>query len=199
MDLELQDKVVFVAGASRGIGYGIARTFLAEGAKVAITGRNAEALHSAAQTLSAGRGHVCAVAGDMTTTTDLTNALRRTEAVLGPTDIVVANVGGGGQAVSHDFSDAQWDEVIQSNLTGSVRLMREAIRGFLARPESQRAGCNIVAISSIAGVDAMGSIIAYGASKAALNHYVKNVAKEVGKHGIRINAVAPGNIRFPGG
>ena len=200
MDLGLRDKVVFVAGASRGIGYGIARAFVAEGANVAITGRSAEALHTAAQTLGAMSGaRLCAIAGDMTVTADLTKALRRTEAVLGPIDIVIANVGGGGQAVSHDFSDAQWDEVIQSNLTGSVRLMREALRCFLARPEAQRAGCNIVAISSIAGVDAMGSIIAYGASKAALNHYVKNVAKEVGKHGIRINAVAPGNIRFPGG
>jgi len=97
MDLQLRDKVVFVAGASRGIGYGIARTFLAEGAKVAITGRNAEALHSAARVLSAGCRHVCAVAGDMTATSDLTNALRRTEAVLRPIDIVVADVVDGGQ------------------------------------------------------------------------------------------------------
>ena len=67
------------------------------------------------------------------------------------------------------------------------------------RPEVDRPGCNIVAVSSIAGVDAMGSMLAYRASKAALNHFVKNLAKEVGHAGIRINAIAPGNILFPGG
>src|SRR5262249_16416871 len=68
-ELELRGKVVFVAGASRGIGFGIARAFVAEGAKVAVTGRNAEALNASARELNqAGGAHVCAVAGDMTVT-----------------------------------------------------------------------------------------------------------------------------------
>ena len=142
---------------------------------------------------------LCVYSGDMTLTADLTSALERTESALGPLDIVIANVGGGDQAIGYRFDDAQWDAVIGENLTGSVRLMREAIRCFLVRPEVDRPGCNIVTVSSIAGVDAMGSMLAYRASKAALNHFVKNLAKEVGHAGIRINAIAPGNILFPGG
>ena len=142
---------------------------------------------------------LCVYSGDMTLTADLTSALERTESALGPLDIVIANVGGGDQAIGYRFDDAQWDAVIGENLTGSVRLMREAIHCFLVRPEVDRPGCNIVTVSSIAGVDAMGSMLAYRASKAALNHFVTNLAKEVGHAGIRINAIAPGNILFPGG
>jgi 3-oxoacyl-[acyl-carrier protein] reductase len=201
MDLELRNKVVFVAGASRGIGFGIARAFLAEGARVAITGRNAAALESAELQLRDlfPHGKLCAISGDMTSTSDLTTALGRTEDALGRVDIVIANVGGGSTAVGYRFDDAQWDATIQENLTGSVRLMREAMKRFIARPEAERAGCNVVAVSSIAGVDAMGSLLAYASSKAALNHFVKNLSKEVGRHGIRVNAIAPGNILFPGG
>ena len=84
---------------------------------------------------------LCVYSGDMTLTADLTSALERTESALGPFDIVIANVGGGDQAIGYRFDDAQWDAVIQKNLTGAVRLMREAIRCFRARPEvDQRVG-----------------------------------------------------------
>jgi 3-oxoacyl-[acyl-carrier protein] reductase len=201
VDLELNGKVVFVAGASRGIGLGIAEAFLHEGAKVAITGRNPTALADAEAKLHDAfpTARLCSIAGDMTLTHDLTTALTRAEAELGRLDVVVGNVGGGDQAMGYRFEDEQWDAVIQENLTGSVRLMREAVRRFLERSEAERADCNIVAVSSIAGVDAMGSLLAYGAGKAGLNHFVKNLAKEVGRHGIRVNAIAPGNILFPGG
>ena len=201
MDLRLTDKVVFVAGASRGIGYGIARGFLREGGRVAITGRNRDVLDAASSSLrdEFPGARLCAVAGDMTLTSEMTDALGRAERNLGAIDIVIANIGGGNQPMGYRFDDAEWDAAIQQNLTGSVRLMRESIRRFMARPEADRAGCNVVAVSSIAGVDAMGSLLAYASSKAAINHFVKNLAKEVGKHGIRVNAIVPGNILFPGG
>jgi 3-oxoacyl-[acyl-carrier protein] reductase len=201
VNLELANRVVFIAGASRGIGFGIARAFLDEGARVAISGRDRQSLTTAESELRDRfpNAKLCAVAGDMTVTGDLKEALDRTEAALGPLDIVIANVGGGETPVGLRFDDAQWDAAIRENLTGSVRLMREAMRRFMARSEAERRQCNIVAVSSIAGVDAMGSLLAYASSKAAINHFVKNLAKEVGRHGIRVNAVAPGNIVFPGG
>ena len=84
---------------------------------------------------------LCVYSGDITLTADLTSALGRTESALGPLDIVIANFGGGDQAIGYRFDDAQWNAVIGENLTGSVRLMREAIRCFRARPEvDQRVG-----------------------------------------------------------
>lgn len=201
MDLQLHGKVVFVAGASRGIGYGIAEAFLREGAKVALTGRSPEPLAKALAALSDtyGGDRLTSFAGDMTATADLIAALDQTEESLGPIDVVIANVGGGDMPFGFKFTDDEWDATIVENLTGSVRLMREAVNRFLARSENERAGCNLIAISSIAGVDAMGSLMAYGASKAGINHFVRNLAKAVGKHGIRANVIAPGNIIFPGG
>jgi len=201
MDLELADKVVFIAGASRGIGFGIAEGFLAEGAKVAITGRGADSLTAAEEALRERypEGRLFAYSGDMTLTADIRRALDASEAALGPIDIAVANVGGGEQAISYKFDDAAWEAVLRENLTGSVRLLRDMAIRLRARAPEARQDANLIAISSIAGVEAMGSIMAYGASKAALNHFVRNLARELGRHDIRVNAVAPGNILFEGG
>jgi 3-oxoacyl-[acyl-carrier protein] reductase len=201
VDLMLQAKVVFVAGASRGIGFGIAEAFLEEGARVAITGRNADALEQAREALlerfpDAG---LLAFSGDMTASPDIARALDATEAALGPIDVAVANVGGGEQAMGYRFDDAEWDAIITENLTGSVRLLREMALRLRGRDPEARQDANLIAISSIAGVDAMGGLLAYGASKAAINHFVRNLAKELGRHDIRVNAVAPGNILFEGG
>ncbi|MEZ5557920.1 MAG: SDR family oxidoreductase [Pseudomonadales bacterium] len=201
MDLQLTDKVVFIAGASRGIGYGIAEAFLSEGARVAITGRDADALSAAAAELRASHpeARLFAYSGDMTLTSDIRRALDASEAALGAIDIAVANVGGGRQAIGYRFDDDTWDAVLQENLTGSVRLLRDMAQRLRSREPEARQDANLIAISSIAGVDAMGSLLVYGAAKAALNHFVRNLARELGRYDIRVNAVVPGNILFPGG
>ena len=201
MDLGLAGKVVFVAGASQGIGYGIAETFLTEGAKVMITARGDDKLAAAEQRLAkhVGKGYLARFAGDMTLSTEIRAALDATEQQLGPVDIAVANVGGGEGPPGFPFSDDDWAATIQQNLTGSIVLMREASERMLARPAEQREGANLVAISSIAGVDAMGGLHAYGACKAGLNHFVRNLGKHLGPKGIRVNVVSPGNIMFANG
>jgi len=115
MNLELHDRVVFVAGASRDIGFGIAEGLLEDDAKVAISGRNRAALSAAEDALrnEFPEARLCAIAGDMTSTADLTSALDRAEAELGPLDIAIANVGGGKQATGYRFEDAQWDAVVR--------------------------------------------------------------------------------------
>ena len=201
VDLLLQEKVVFVAGASRGIGFGIAEAFLEEGARVTITGRDVDALQQAKEALLERfpNADLLAFSGDMTASEDIARALDATEAALGLIDVAVANVGGGEQAIGYRFDDAAWDAVITENLTGSVRLMRDMALRLRGRDPEDRQDANLVAISSIAGVDAMGSLLAYGASKAAINHFTRSLAKELGRHDIRVNAVAPGNILFEGG
>jgi 3-oxoacyl-[acyl-carrier protein] reductase len=201
MDLMLQDKVVFVAGASRGIGFGIAEAFLEEGARVAITGRNADALQQAREALLERfpGAALLAFSGDMTVSAEITRALDAAEAALGPIDVTVANVGGGEQALGYRFDDAQWEAILTENLTGSVRLLREMALRLRERDPVERQDANLIAISSIAGVDALGGLLAYGASKAAINHFVRGLAKELGRYDIRVNAVAPGNVLFAGG
>ena len=201
MDLGLQDKVVFIAGASRGIGYGMAEAFLKEGAKVAITGRTEASLDDAQKSLSAHApaGRLLSIAGDMTRSDAIAGALDATISTLGPLHTVIANVGLGRAPLGFDVSDEDWEFDIRQNLTGAMSLAREALTRVLKSDPAQRDGANLIFISSIAGVDAMGTSLPYAATKAALNHVTKAMAKSVGKEGVRVNAIAPGNILFEGG
>jgi 3-oxoacyl-[acyl-carrier protein] reductase len=201
MDLGLKDTHVFIAGGSRGIGEGMAHAFLAEGAKLTITARGADSLEAAEKTLSEkfGTKHVAAFTGDMTRTEDIVRALDHAIERHGPLHTVIANVGIDRAPAGFDVSDETWASGIDQNFLGSTRLAREAIRRMLQVPREERKSPSIIFVSSIAGVDALGSVLTYGTMKAALNHVAKEFAKLVGREGIRVNVIAPGNILFPGG
>ncbi len=196
MDLQLKDKAILISGATRGIGRAIAEACLEEGARVAITARGQAGLDEALGELAArfGRDKVWGHVGDMRETSVIETALDGAEAALGPLWGVVANVGIGEIPHGLDISDEAWDAGISQNLDASYRLARGATRRMLPR----KAG-SFVFVSSIAGLAAIGPPIAYSTAKAAVNHLTKAMAKLTGPHNVRINAVAPGNIMFPGG
>ena len=135
----------------------------------------------------------------MTATADICAALDAAAKALGPIDHVIANVGIGTAKPGFDVSDEEWDGDILQNLTGSMFLAREAFKRMLARDAETRGQPSLTFISSIAGVDAIGTSLPYAASKAALNHVTREMARQVGAENIRVNTVAPGNILFPGG
>ena len=196
MDLKLQGKIAFVAGSSRGIGLAIAQAFLREGAKVGISGREAGALEAARAALAAAAGpdRVVAVAGDMTREADLDAALSRVEAVFGGLDAVVANVGSGTAKAGWDCGPEDWQAALSQNFLGSMALARQALARLIPR-----GGGSLTLISSIVGVEAINAPLGYSAAKAALLSAMKTLARQVGPQGVRVNAVAPGNVLFPGG
>lgn len=196
MDLELTDKVAFVAGASRGIGRAIAEGFLREGARVALTARGADDLEAArgafADAYGADRVH--AIAGDQTSESEVARAFAEAEDRLGPVDAVVANVGTGRSVPGHDVVAEEWRRMMDINFVGSMAVAREA----LARLTDRGSG-SLTFVSSIAGVESIPAPVTYSAAKAALISAMKNFARLVGDRGVRVNAVAPGNIYFEGG
>jgi 3-oxoacyl-[acyl-carrier protein] reductase len=195
MDLELKDKVVFVAGASRGIGKGIAAVFLDEGARVVITGRDTGSLSAAAADLGVGRPErVMTFAGDLSQATMAAEAHRQVTARWGSVDALVCNIGSGTAKNGVQITAADWEPVFQINLWATVRLVEAFLPAMLDAQDG-----SITLISSIAGIESLGAPIPYGAAKAALEHYSKDLARRVGRHGVRVNTVAPGNILFPGG
>jgi 3-oxoacyl-[acyl-carrier protein] reductase len=201
MDLELTGKHVFIAGASRGIGHAIAEAFLREGANVALTARSPAPLDKAHEDFAARHGarRLYKHAGNMTETATIAAALAGAEGTLGPVHTLVANVGLDDAPLGFDVPDEKWESGLAQNFLGSVRLARETMKRVMARPKEARAGFNVIFISSIAGLEAMGTPLTYGASKAALNHASQELAKLMGREGVRVNTVAPGNIIFPGG
>jgi 3-oxoacyl-[acyl-carrier protein] reductase len=196
MDLQLRDKVVFIAGGSRGIGLGIVEALLAEGAKVAITARGAPALEETRARLAGqfGADRIWARAGDMRQTAAIEEALAAAEAEVGPIWGAVANVGLHPCPPGFEVDDEAWDGGIDQNLDSSFRLARAALRRMTPRGEGA-----LLFISSIAGLGALGTPLTYGAAKAAMNHLAKELARIAGPTGIRVNTIAPGNIIFPGG
>lgn len=196
MDLQLKDKVVFIAGASRGIGLGIAQACLAEGAKVALTARGAEALQDTKTRLAGtyGASRLWSFAGDMRNSADIDTAVKRCEAELGSIWGAVANVGIHPCPPGFDVDDESWEQGLTQNLTASYRLARAVLKPML-----QRGAGSLVFIGSIAGLAALGTPLTYGTSKAAVGHLSGELAKLAGASGVRVNTIAPGNIVFPGG
>jgi 3-oxoacyl-[acyl-carrier protein] reductase len=195
MDLGLQDKVAFVAGSSRGIGKGIAAVFLEEGARVVVTGRDRAALELAFAELSPGRaGRIMTFAGDLADPAVAREAHRRTIEHWGAVDALVCNLGSGSARNGWRLTAADWGPVFGINLWASVGLVEVFLPAMVEAGDG-----SIVLVSSIAGLESLGAPIPYGAAKAALEHYGKDLARRLGKHRIRVNTVAPGNVLFPGG
>ena len=195
MDLELHDKRVLITGSSSGLGLGIAEGFLAENARIVLTGRDATTLSAAARKLQAtyGDDRVLSVRGDLQRTATLDRVLRTVEAGWGGIDILVLNLGSGRSVPGLEATEAEWHRVLTLNLTAGMEMLRRAAP-LLSKGEHP----SVVVIGSIAGLEALGAPIAYGAAKAALTHATKAAARLLAP-GIRVNMVAPGNIFFKGG
>jgi 3-oxoacyl-[acyl-carrier protein] reductase len=196
MDLELHGKNVFVAGSSRGIGRAIAEAFLAEGARVAISGRDPAALGETENHFRAlsPRAEVLAISGDLTDDAHCAAAIASVLNQWGALDILVANIGTGRGRPGTQYDAAEWASLYDMNLFGAVRIVSHALPAMFRRNSG-----SIALVSSITGIEATPAPLAYSSAKAALLNYAKNLARQAAPHGVRVNAIAPGNILFPGG
>lgn len=187
MDLELTGKTVLVTGSSRGIGLAIAAAMHAEGCRVAMNGRNPNRLAQATASLPG----TVAVCGDVTLPDGARRVVSRAESALGGLDLLVCNVGSGRSVPPGRESEEEWHRVFTLNLWVATQCV-EAARPSLALRKG-----SIVCISSICGLEVIpGAPVTYSTAKAALHAFVRGIARPLGKQGVRINAVAPGNILF---
>jgi 3-oxoacyl-[acyl-carrier protein] reductase len=187
MQLDLKDKRALVTGSSRGIGRAIAETLHAEGCRVAINSRNASELTAVAAQLAGS----AAIAGDVSQPAAAARVVAEAIAALGGLDVLVCNVGSGRSVPPGTENLEEWQRVFAINLWSTTNTI-EAARTAM---ESTRGA--IVCVSSICGHEVIsGAPLTYSAAKAALHSYVRGIARPLGKAGVRINAVAPGNILF---
>lgn len=196
MDFDLTGRTILVAGSSRGIGFSIAAEALAEGAKVAVVARSRSDIDDVCRRFADkyGADRVWAGAGDMRETDVIEDIIQGAEANLGPLWGVVANVGLGETPFGLEMSDDAWRAGMSQNLDSAYRLARGTLRRMIPRQNG-----TFVFISSIAGASALGMPLNYASAKAGLNHLAKELARLTGDAGVRVNAVAPGNVIFPGG
>jgi NAD(P)-dependent dehydrogenase (short-subunit alcohol dehydrogenase family) len=184
----MADQVAIVTGASRGIGFAIAQRFVAEGWKVAITGRNAEALDQAAKDLG-GPEVAIGVAGKGDDADHRAAVVDTVLGQFGPVTTLVNNIGinpAYGPLGTLDLTAAR--KMIDVNLLGTLGWVQEALRGGLSD------GGSIVNISSVSGVRPVPGIGFYGVTKAALIHLTEELAVELAPK-VRVNAVAPAVVK----
>lgn len=183
---DLTNKTALVTGATGGIGAAIARALYRCGASVAVSGTRQAALDELSAELGERcKGFVC----DLGDRASVDRLVPDVEAALGQIDVLVSNAGVNKDNLFIRMQDADWDRVIEVNLSAAFRLTKAALRGMLRR----RAG-RIILMSSVVGVAGNAGQANYAASKAGLLGMGKSLAKEVAKRGITVNAIAPGYI-----
>ncbi len=184
---DLTGKIALVTGASGGIGGAIARRLHGQGATVVLSGTRAEALEALAGELGERALVATCNLGDPAETDGL---IAKAEAAAGgPLDILVNNAGLTRDGLALRMKDADWQQVLDVNLTAAFRLTRAALKGMMKRRWGR-----IVGITSIVGVTGNPGQANYAASKAGLIGMTKSLAQEVATRGITLNCVAPGMI-----
>jgi len=187
---DLTDRVALVTGASSGLGAHFAKTLAGAGAAVGLMARRAERLTELAEEIAAAGGKAFAVACDVTETEDLEAAMNRIEGALGVVDLLVNNAG---MAGAHDFLSAPGEEterVVALNQSAVWNVAQQVCRRLV---KAERGGA-VINIASIAGLRAVGGAASYAVTKAAVAHMTRIQALELARHGIRVNAIAPGYI-----
>lgn len=188
--MRLKDKVVILTGASSGIGEAAALRMAEEGAKVVVIARRFERLEKLAERAADFEGEIYPLAGDMSKDEDIKNTVEKTVEKYGRVDVVVNNAGVLDKFLSADnMEDEVWDFVMTVNVTGPMKLIREAMPYM----KEQKSG-NIINISSVGGLFGAKGGLAYVTSKHAIIGMTKHIAAIFGDQGIRCNAIAPGTI-----
>jgi 3-oxoacyl-[acyl-carrier protein] reductase len=190
--LKLKDRVAVITGGSSGIGAGISRRFLLEGAKLAIIDKRENELNQFAGELSKLGGEVRTFVADVSNSQELDNVFASINKTFGQIDILVNNAGIWNEARFLEISEENWNKIISVNLTGmflcsqrSARIMKEHKQGV------------IINIASTNGFIAEPKLAHYNASKGGVVMLTKSMAIDLAPYGIRVSGIAPGTIYTP--
>ena len=184
----LEGKTAYVTGGSKGIGYGIARTLLDNGMKVAISSRSLSAAKQAAGTLSNDRSRILAIESDVSL---LANEVKAVDAIIshfGHLDVLIANAGVGHFAPIDILTEQDWKDTIATNLTGVFNSVKASIDAL------KKSRGYIITIASLAGTNFFENGAAYNASKFGLVGFSQAIMLDLRKYGIKVTTIMPGSV-----
>lgn len=186
---KLNGMTALITGGSKGIGYGIAASLLKEGVNVALTSRHQKAADAAALELSkTGPGKVIGIAADVRDFSSQQNAVAKTLGAFGRLDVLVANAGLGHFASITDMTLEQWQETIDTNLTGVFYSLKAAVDALM------EAKGYFISIASLAGTNFFATASAYNASKFGLVGFTQAVMLDLRDAGVKCSTIMPGSV-----
>ena len=185
---DLKNKVAYITGGSKGIGYGIAKNLLAEGMRVAITSRSLDAAKEAAASLDTDQSKILAIESDVSSMASEVKAVQSIIEKFGQLDVLVANAGVGYFAPIDTLSEEDWKSTIDTNLTGVFNSVKASINAL------KKSKGYIITIASLAGANFFEAGSAYNASKFGLVGFSQAIMLDLRKYGIKVTTIMPGSV-----
>jgi 3-oxoacyl-[acyl-carrier protein] reductase len=187
---DLADKVALVTGGSGGIGGATCRALAANGARVAVNGRDPSAIDAVIQEIDRAGGEAVSAAADCTDSSALARMRDQVGQQLGPVQLLFAFAGGGRPPQpTTEIAEDEWRDDVDRNLTSTFLTVKNFLGGMI-----ERRGGSVVTMASVAARQPGGAPIAYAAAKAGVIVFSQQVAKEAGPHGVRVNCLSPSTV-----
>jgi 3-oxoacyl-[acyl-carrier protein] reductase len=184
----LSNRVVYITGGSRGIGYGIAKILLDNGMRVAITSRIIGTAKAAAQSLTNDASQILAIESDVKSFASESKAVKSVIEKFGQLDVLIANAGVGHFAAIDNMTDEDWKDTIETNLTGVFNSVKASVEAL------KKSRGYIITIASLAGTNFFENGAAYNASKFGLVGFTQAIMLDLRKYGIKVSTIMPGSV-----
>ena len=183
----LKNKVVYITGGTKGIGFGVARSLLDVGMRVAISGRSLQTAEKAAETLGT-EDQVLAIESDVANLENEKDAVSKVIKKWGQLDVVLANAGVGIFAPIDEISEADWGNMIDTNLTGAFYTLKASVEAL------KKSKGYYITLASLAGTNFFPKGVGYNASKYGLVGFTQAAMLDLRPHGIKVSTIMPGSV-----
>jgi len=185
--MDLKNKVAYITGGSKGIGFGVAQKLIAAGMKVAISGRTLKTVRKAAEYLG-DDSSVFAIASDVTRHDDEKEAIRQVINKWGQLDVVLANAGVGNFMPIDEMSDVQWHQMIDTNLNGVFHTLKASVEAL------KKSKGYYITLASLAGTNFFAQGAGYNATKYGVVGFTQAAMLDLRKYDIKVSTIMPGSV-----
>lgn len=186
--MQMENKVAYITGGTKGIGFGVAKLLVEKGMRVAISGRKLEDAQAAAKKLSSDESRVLGLSSDVSSLEKEEKAVKEVLAKFGQLDVVLANAGVGHFAPIDELTPDQWHQMINTNLNGAFHTLKASVEA-LKKSEGY-----YITLASLAGTNFFANAAGYNASKFGVVGFTQAAMLDLRKYGIKVSTIMPGSV-----
>nr|WP_185148167.1 SDR family oxidoreductase [Ornithobacterium rhinotracheale] len=186
--MQMKDKVAYITGGTKGIGFGVAKYLIEQGMRVAISGRKLEDAQAAAKKLSADETRVLGLSSDVSSLESEEKAVQEVLAKFGQLDVVLANAGVGHFAPVDELTPEQWNQMINTNLNGAFHTLKASVEAL------KKSKGYYISLASLAGTNFFATASGYNASKFGVVGFTQAAMLDLRKYDIKVSTIMPGSV-----